>query len=49
MSDAKDMNKSFLQFTIPMNDASEVLHIGQDDLPWLEMAVSSVLSMPDQF
>lgn len=23
-------------FRIPMNDASEALHIGRDDLPWLE-------------
>jgi quercetin dioxygenase-like cupin family protein len=37
MSEAKDMNEGLQQgFAIPMNDATEALHIGQDDLPWLE-------------
>ena len=37
MSEAKDLGEGIQQgFTIPMNEASEALHIGQDDLPWLE-------------
>jgi quercetin dioxygenase-like cupin family protein len=38
MSEAKqDMSEGLNQgFTIPMNDAAEALHIGEDDLPWLE-------------
>jgi hypothetical protein len=37
MSEVKDMGVGIQGgFTIPMNDASEALHIGQDDLPWLE-------------
>ncbi len=37
MSEAKDLGEGIQQgFAIPMNGASEALHIGQDDLPWLE-------------
>ena len=37
MSEVKDMGTGIQGgFTIPMDDASEALHIGQDDLPWLE-------------
>ena len=37
MSEARDMNEGLQQgFTIPMNDATEALHIGEDELPWLE-------------
>ncbi len=37
MSEAKDMGEGIQQgFTLPMNAAAEALHIGEDDLPWLE-------------
>ncbi len=37
MSEAKDLGEGIQEgFRIPMNDAAEALHIGQDDLPWLE-------------
>lgn len=37
MSEAKDLGDGIQQgFTLPMNDAAEALHIGEDDLPWLE-------------
>lgn len=37
MSEATDMGAGLQGgFKLPMNDATEALHIGQDDLPWLE-------------
>ncbi len=37
MSEAKDMGEGLQAgFTLPLNDATEALHIGEDDLPWLE-------------
>lgn len=41
MSEAKDLDKDMGQglqagFTLPMNPASEAMHIGENDLPWLE-------------
>ena len=37
MAETKDIGKSIQQgVTIPMNEATEALHVGEDDLPWLE-------------
>ena len=36
MSEAKDLGNSIQEgFRIPMNGATEALHVGEDDLPWL--------------
>ena len=37
MAEVQDLAESLQDgFQIPMNDAAEALHIGNDDLPWLE-------------
>ena len=37
MSEAKDLGNGIQEgFRIPMNGATEALHVGEDDLPWLQ-------------
>ena len=37
MSEAKDLGNGIQDgFRIPMNGATEALHVGEDDLPWLQ-------------
>lgn len=46
MSQANDPGRVIQQgFTIPMNDASEAQHVGENDLPWLESEDGSLIKV----